>query len=257
MGDPQYLSHVALALQNLVPPMFNLYNADLVSELQAAQRIVNQYVNNQNIASGQPAHLLFDVANSTGRRPARFSEQYAPRFNGEHEPRRQFHAGGPADAYTITVANVGSAATSGSVTVSDTLPAGLARTRADSGTINGWSVSTSGQTVTATRSGVLGIGASYPALTVTVSVASNAPASVTNTATVAGGGESNTANDTASDPTTINGAAPSAELVSSSISDQSGQILVTDTDPRARRTLRSLGEIGGVALARDILYIIV
>ena len=37
----------------------------------------------------------------------------------------------------------------------------------------------------------------------TVNVASNAPASVTNTATVSGGGETNTANDTASDPTTI------------------------------------------------------
>src|SRR5262249_56837302 len=42
-----------------------------------------------------------------------------------------------------------------------------------------------------------------PALTITVSVASNAPASVTNTATVAGGGEVNTANDSASDPTNI------------------------------------------------------
>jgi regulation of enolase protein 1 (concanavalin A-like superfamily) len=36
-----------------------------------------------------------------------------------------------------------------------------------------------------------------------VNVASSAPASVTNTATVSGGGETNTANDTASDPTTI------------------------------------------------------
>jgi hypothetical protein len=41
-------------------------------------------------------------------------------------------------------------------------------------------------------------------LTLTVNVAANAPASVTNTATVSGGGEINTANDTANDPTTIN-----------------------------------------------------
>ena len=40
-----------------------------------------------------------------------------------------------------------------------------------------------------------------------MSVASNAPLSVTNTATVAGGGETNTANDTATDPTTITGVA--------------------------------------------------
>src|SRR5262249_49587092 len=44
---------------------------------------------------------------------------------------------------------------------------------------------------------------SYPDLTLTVAVAGNAAASVTNTATVSGGGETNTGNDSASDPTTI------------------------------------------------------
>ena len=38
----------------------------------------------------------------------------------------------------------------------------------------------------------------------TVNVASNAPTSVTNTASVAGGGEINTGNDSANDPTTVN-----------------------------------------------------
>src|SRR5207244_2993616 len=42
------------------------------------------------------------------------------------------------------------------------------------------------------------------AITLTVNVASNAAASVTNTATVSGGGETNTSNDTATDVTTIN-----------------------------------------------------
>src|SRR5207302_6664994 len=72
---------------------------------------------------------------------------------------------------------------------------------ADSGTVNGWTVSVSGQTVTATRNDVLASGARYPALTITVSVANNIPRSVINIATVAGGGEVNTANDTANDPT--------------------------------------------------------
>src|SRR5205807_6182488 len=112
--------------------------------------------------------------------------------------------GDSADAYTITVSNVGAVPTDGStVTVTDTLPTGLVPTAADNGTINGWSVSFSGQTVTATRSDVLASGSSYPALTLTVSVANNAPASLINTATVAGGGEVSTANDSASDPTTI------------------------------------------------------
>ena len=102
------------------------------------------------------------------------------------------------------VSNVGAAPTDGSlVTVTDTLPTGLEPTAADNGTIGGWSVSTNGQTITATRSDVLANGSSYPALTLTVRVANNAPASVTNTASVAGGGEVNTANDTVSDVTTI------------------------------------------------------
>ena len=89
------------------------------------------------------------------------------------------------------------------MTVSDVLPAGLTPTAANSGVINGWTVSTNGQTVTATRSDVLANGGSYPTLTVTVAVANNAPANVNNTATVAGGGELNTANNSATDPTTI------------------------------------------------------
>lgn len=114
-----------------------------------------------------------------------------------------FHNGDPADRYSLLVRNIGFGPTSGTVTVTDTLPAGLTPTAANSGIVNGWSVLTSGQTVTATRSDVLGANSSYPALTVIVSVANNAPPSVTNTATVAGGGEVNTANDSAGDTTTI------------------------------------------------------
>jgi len=60
-----------------------------------------------------------------------------------------------------------------------------------------------GQTVTCTRSTVLSAGASYPAITISVGVAQNAASSVTNTASVSGGGQVNTSNDTASDPTNI------------------------------------------------------
>jgi uncharacterized repeat protein (TIGR01451 family) len=115
-----------------------------------------------------------------------------------------FVQGDAADTYTITVTNSGGATTSGTVTATDTLPTGLSPTTADNGTVNGWSVSFSGQTITATRGDALAGGSSYPNLTLTVAVASNAPSSVTNTATVAGGGEQNTSNDSASDPTTIN-----------------------------------------------------
>jgi uncharacterized repeat protein (TIGR01451 family) len=115
-----------------------------------------------------------------------------------------FHQGDAADTYTVNVSNVGSGPTVGAVTVTDTLPTGLAPTAADNGTVNGWTVTTNGQAITATRSDALAPGGSYPILSLTVSVANNAPASVINTATVAGGGETNTANDSASDPTRIN-----------------------------------------------------
>jgi hypothetical protein len=53
------------------------------------------------------------------------------------------------------------------------------------------------------RSDALAAATSYPAITLTVNVAANAPASVTNSAAVSGGGETNTGNDTVDDPTTI------------------------------------------------------
>jgi uncharacterized repeat protein (TIGR01451 family) len=109
-----------------------------------------------------------------------------------------FHQGDAAAVYTIVVNNSGLGPTSGAVSLVDTLPSGLTAT-AMSGT--GWTVNL--PTLTATRSDVLAPGASYPALTLTVSVAPDAPANVVNTATVSGGSQANTANDTASDPTSI------------------------------------------------------
>src|SRR5271165_6762071 len=107
-----------------------------------------------------------------------------------------FTQGQTGATYTITVSNSGTGPSTAAVTVADTLPTGLTAT-AISGA--GWTCTLG--TLSCTRSDVLTPGGNYP-LTVTVNVASNAPASVTNTATVSGGGEVNTANDTATDPTT-------------------------------------------------------
>ena len=110
-----------------------------------------------------------------------------------------FTQGQTGATYTITATNSGFAATSGTVTVTDTLPAGLTAT-AISGT--GWTCVLA--TLTCTRGNALAAGSSYPVITVTANVANNAPASVTNSVAVSGGGESNTANNSANDPTTIN-----------------------------------------------------
>src|SRR5262249_13809923 len=88
--------------------------------------------------------------------------------------------------------------TAGAVTMTDSLPSGLTAT-ALSGT--GWACTLA--TLSCTRGDALAASASYPPITLTVSVANNAPASVTNTAAVGGGGEVNTVNDSASDVTTI------------------------------------------------------
>lgn len=102
--------------------------------------------------------------------------------------------------YTITVSNSG-ADTSALITVNDTLPAGLTATDF-SGT--NWNCTLS--PLQCTRGDVLFAGTSFEPITLTVNVATNAASSVTNTATVSGGAETNTANDSASDLTQIDAA---------------------------------------------------
>jgi hypothetical protein len=110
-----------------------------------------------------------------------------------------FTQGDSGDTFTITVGNSGNASSSGTVTVTDLLPASLTAT-AMSGP--GWACNVG--TVTCTRSDALVPGSSYPAITLTVNVAANAPILVTNTATVSGGGEASSINVTSNDTATDN-----------------------------------------------------
>jgi uncharacterized repeat protein (TIGR01451 family) len=107
--------------------------------------------------------------------------------------------------YTVTVTNVGTAPTSGTVTVIDTPSAGLTAT-AIAGP--GWACVLA--TLTCTRGDALAAAASYPPITLTVNVSPTAPASVSNSVAVSGGGQSNVANDTSNDPTVV---APAAGAV--------------------------------------------
>jgi sugar lactone lactonase YvrE len=101
--------------------------------------------------------------------------------------------------YSLTVTDSGGGSTNGTAfSVVDTLPSALTAT-AISGT--GWNCVLA--TLTCSRSDVLNAGSSEPAIIVTVNVSQTAPGSVTNLATVSGGGEPSTANNQASDPTTI------------------------------------------------------
>jgi len=104
---------------------------------------------------------------------------------------------GSAASYTIPVSNVSPyGSTSSLVTINDTLPLGITPVSA-SGT--GWTCSVSGQTVSCTRSDTLGAASSYPSITLNANVSQSAPATLTNPASVGGGGEANLVNDTATD----------------------------------------------------------
>jgi uncharacterized repeat protein (TIGR01451 family) len=115
------------------------------------------------------------------------------------------HAGGFAPgqvgaAYSITVRNVGSGPTSGTVTVSDTLPGTLSSAIVPS--THGWTCS-GGATVSCHRGDALAPGGNYPPIAFTVTVSGSASGTISNTATVSGGGEANTANDSSTDVATI------------------------------------------------------
>jgi len=100
-------------------------------------------------------------------------------------------------SYTIPVTNASPyGATSGVVTIDDTLPSGITPTSA---TGTGWTCSVSSQTVSCVRSDSLAASTAYPSITVNAIVSPAAPATLTNTAVVAGGGEANFLNDTATD----------------------------------------------------------
>ncbi len=101
-------------------------------------------------------------------------------------------------AYTLTVSNPGGLPTSGTLTVTDTLPAGLSFV---SGTGTDWSCGAAGQAVTCTRDTALAANGGTSAIALLVNVASTAGTPLTNTATAAGGGAANT--PSASDPTAV------------------------------------------------------
>jgi uncharacterized repeat protein (TIGR01451 family) len=91
------------------------------------------------------------------------------------------------------------------IRITDTLPAGLTYTSAGG---TGWSCSASGQVVTCNTSATLSTQKTLSPVTLNVHVASSAPTSLTNTATVEDVTpgyvfDTNTTNNTASDPTTI------------------------------------------------------
>ena len=118
-----------------------------------------------------------------------------------------FLAGG-SGVYTLTPSNIGAGASAGPITVVDTLPAGL--TAAGTPTGSGWSCAVAAQIVTCTSSTAIAAGDSGAPISVPVNVDGGlGNRSLTNTATIAGGGEPSdkTGNNDAADVTAIDGSA--------------------------------------------------
>jgi uncharacterized repeat protein (TIGR01451 family) len=103
--------------------------------------------------------------------------------------------GGQA-TFELDVSNVGDAKSQGTVTVTDTLPAGLTYVSA---TGTGWDCSFATGTLTCTRDDSLATGTAYPSISLVVAVDNDAPAQVANTATVSGGGDALLANNSSVD----------------------------------------------------------
>jgi uncharacterized repeat protein (TIGR01451 family) len=133
---------------------------------------------------------------------------------------QSFSAGG-IGLYQMTVSNIGSAPSAGTITVADTLPAGLSVNSGNAGPVAtsgvdaaNWTCTSNGaspQIITCQSSAVIPktVGTSAFQFYVNVSASATVGAnSITNTVTVAGGGDTNATNNNASDPTTVT-AAPS------------------------------------------------
>ena len=160
-----------------------------------------------------------------------------------------FTQGDTGDTYTIVVTNVGTAPSIGSVIVTDSLPAGLTATGISG---SGWTLDLGA--LTCTRSDSLPAGAAYPAITISVDVATNAAASITNVATVSGGGETNATNNAASDPTAVKFASTGGALTTLAGWDTStlssyGPSLFPPTTNAADVTVSGLTRGSGVGIS--------
>ena len=180
---------------------FDLSGIAALQNVSAGTTVTFRIVNYNGSSGG--TWYVYDVANTTSADLAvdgtvSVATAGTPDLTITKSHGGNFQQADTGRTYTLTVTNAGDGPTSGAVTVADTLPPGLTAIGI-SGT--GWTTNLA--TLTATRSDELGVGLSYPPVTVTVNVAADAAASVTNLASVSGGGETNTNNSTASDPTTV------------------------------------------------------
>ncbi len=157
--------------------------------------------NQGTVDSGQtvPTPTDGDGNPANGRQPTTIVVMGAPDLVVAKSHGGNFSQGQTGATWTLVVTNAGTAPTIAPVTVDDTLPAGVTAT-AIGGT--GWSCTL--VPLSCTRSDALPVGASWPPISLVVSLDPLIPAgTIVNTATVSGGGESVTTNNIATDSVTV------------------------------------------------------
>jgi len=163
-----------------------------------------QFTNPYNMTSDPAGNIyVSDTANNAVRvlQPAGVKAVFT--VSATHTG--NFAAGQSGATYTVTVSNAAlAAASSGLVTVTETVPSGLTFSSMSGA---GWACSSN----SCTRSDPLPAGGSYPSVTVAVNVDSGAPPQVTNLVAVTGGGSLGAA---AADPTFVGSATPALQITS-------------------------------------------
>jgi hypothetical protein len=163
-----------------------------------ASTFASVYTTNNPDPNGNWDLYLYQAGDNPG---GGFSSGWCLNFT-QNPPALTLHKGhtgnfsqGGTGQFQLTVMNnsgPGSAGGAIAVSVSDTMPTGLTPT---SGSGTDWNcLAPVGQTITCTNADVVASGGSYPVLTLNVNVASNAPTSVSNTASVNGSGNTTAVN---------------------------------------------------------------
>lgn len=153
---------------------------------------------------------------------------------------------GGTGTWTLTVRNVGGSATTGTTTVTDTVPVGATPVSA---TGSGWSCTISGRTVTCTTSASIAPGASST-IALVVRLDADAPSTLPNTATVRTPDDLNTANDVGRDSVPVASATSPRQAVtgSSSPGRTSAQVATTGRQAATARAAAAIGPRAGGTL---------
>ena len=206
---------VSVSTNNIMTVAVNYFNGNgLVTELSGIN------LNTINGAGSLPASFKFGFAASTGGsnniHEISGLTVDSLKSNVSVTPTHStgFKQGETGQVTLATSNDSGAQATTGTITVTDTLPAGLVPTAASG---NGWACTVAGQLVTCSRPGdganALAPGASAPNITVQVAISTTAAASLSNPATVT------TADNINANPTSTDTIAVAASGDADGISD--------------------------------------